>query len=98
VSKRDWSSDVCSSDLRLLEEYLLGRAHGILDVSGRPVPPEGNPADFASPGDASSVFAAAPGTGPVTVVLDDPTGALVLVAALTRDRKSVVQGELPDAR
>ena len=68
---------------RLLEEYLLGRAHGILDVSGRPVPPEGNPADFASPGDASSVFAAAPGTGPVTVVLDDPTGALVLVAALT---------------
>src|SRR5699024_12461586 len=68
---------------RLVEEYLLGRAHGILDVSGRPVRPEGDPADFASPGDASSVFAAAPGTGPVTVVLDDPTGALVLVAALT---------------
>jgi hypothetical protein len=52
---------------RLVEEYLLGRAHGILDVSGRPAPA---PADDA---------AAPP---PVTVVLDDPTGALVLVAAL----------------
>jgi 16S rRNA (guanine1207-N2)-methyltransferase len=68
---------------RLVEEYLLGRAHGILDVSGRPVPPSDDPADSASPGGASSVSTAAPGTGPVTVVLDDPTGALVLVAALT---------------
>ena len=49
---------------RLVEEYLLGRAHGILDVSGRPV-------------DAS-----APSPQPVTVVLGDPTGALVLIAAL----------------
>lgn len=48
---------------RLVEEYLLGRAYGALDVSGRP--------------------ATAPETRPVTVVLDDPTGALVLVAALT---------------
>ena len=52
---------------RLVEEYLLGRAHGVLDVSGRAL---AVPADDA----------AAP--QPVTVVLDDPTGALVLVAAL----------------
>ena len=68
---------------RLVEEYLLGRAHGILDVSGRPVRPSDDPADSASPSEASSVSVAAPETGPVTVVLDDPTGALVLVAALT---------------
>ena len=72
---------------RLVEEYLLGRAHGILDVSGRPVRPSDDPADSASPSEASSVSVAAPETGLVTVVLDDPTGALVLVAALT-DRKS----------
>ena len=68
---------------RLVEEYLLGRAHGILDVSGRPVRPSDDPADSASPSEASSVSVAAPETGLVTVVLDDPTGALVLVAALT---------------
>lgn len=49
---------------RLVEEYLLGRARGVLNVSGRPVD------------------TVAPTAQPVTVVLGDSTGALVLIAAL----------------
>lgn len=81
---------------RLVEEYLQGRASGVLDVSGRPwVAAIGTaaeaPATAADTIPDNAAVAATPSadtttsaaSDPVTVVLDDPTGALVLVAALT---------------
>lgn len=64
-----WSSDWPQghSDARILEEYLVGRAAGDLDISGRAV----------------SDTAARPVRALPTAVLDDPDGSLALVVALT---------------
>src|SRR3712207_8385076 len=78
---RDWSSDVCSSDLRLLREEKQGR-HGPLErsarLSGRAVAP------------ALAVGTAIwTGSGQH----DEPVGAAY---CLRPDRKSVVQGKSVD--
>ncbi|GAA4514292.1 class I SAM-dependent methyltransferase [Brevibacterium yomogidense] len=77
-----WSSDWPRghANARIVEEYLLGRAMGLLDVSGRPVvagPASGAPAPVSPP----------------TAVLGDPEGGLVLAAVLTGAPSVAVAGD-----
>lgn len=83
-----WSADWPQghSDARILEEYLVGRAAGDLDVSGRPVGDAGAAAGEAAALDrevAHDRTAQASDAAVSTAVLDDPDGSLTLVAALT---------------
>ncbi|MGW9827103.1 16S rRNA (guanine1207-N2)-methyltransferase [Brevibacterium pityocampae] len=76
-------------DARLVQEYLTGRAAGVLDVSGRPAAgsgaeaatmgTDGNGTDGAGTDRTDGVDTPAPGS----IVLDDASGALALVVALT---------------
>lgn len=67
---------------RLVEEYLIGRRAGKLDISGRPIlaaePAQADP--FTQP-------------DPPTIVLDDPDGALALVAALSSGSEVGLYGD-----
>lgn len=68
------------ANARIVEEYLLGRAMGVLDVSGRP--------------NAEGPASGAPGpVSPATAVFGDPDGGLVLAAVLTGARSVAVAGD-----
>lgn len=68
------------ANARLVQEYLWGRATGLLDVSGRPLP-DSLPQELPTP------------VSPPTVVLGDPDGGLVLAAALSGAERVAVAGD-----
>lgn len=79
---RNWSSDWPRghANARLVEEYLWGRAMGVLDVSGRPLT-------------VVPVHTGLPPVSPPTAVLGDPDGGLVLAAVLTGAERVAVAGD-----
>lgn len=64
-------------DARLVQEYLAGRAAGALDISGRPTAASGTGPTGATIAEASGGDAPLP----LSIVLDDPDGALTLAVA-----------------
>ncbi len=85
-----WSSDwpLGHADARILEEYLVGRSTGALDVSGRAATgADGRTLEGSA---ASEDVRLPPSVAPSTLVLDDPDGSLTAVVALTGARRTTV--------
>lgn len=83
------------SDARILEEYLVGRSAGDLDISGRavdsPAREAAETAEVAADPSGSRHASDSPsGTAAPTLVVDDPDGSLSLVVALAGAGRTAV--------